>query len=59
METKPPIPPFSYEDAAQKVRMAENAWNTRDPDKVRNSSIFSCSSQAVAVVAFVHACMLL
>ena len=34
METKPPLPPFSSETAAQKVRMAEDAWNTRDPDKV-------------------------
>jgi nuclear transport factor 2 (NTF2) superfamily protein len=29
-----PVPPFTYEDAVQKVRMAENAWNTRDPAKV-------------------------
>jgi len=29
-----PIPPFSYDDAVQKVRMAENAWNGRDPAKV-------------------------
>ena len=34
METKPPLPPFTDETAAQKVRMAEDAWNTRDPDKV-------------------------
>ena len=34
METKPPLPPFNAETAAQKVRMAEDAWNTRDPDKV-------------------------
>lgn len=32
--TRAPVPPFSYEDAVQKVRMAENAWNTRDPAKV-------------------------
>ncbi len=32
--TRLPVPPFSYEDAVQKVRMAENAWNTRDPGKV-------------------------
>lgn len=31
---RPPLPPFSRETAAQKVRMAEDAWNTRDPDKV-------------------------
>uniref|UniRef100_A0A7R9ZQQ5 SnoaL-like domain-containing protein n=1 Tax=Craspedostauros australis TaxID=1486917 RepID=A0A7R9ZQQ5_9STRA len=34
-EIKPPVPPFSLEDAVKKVRMAENAWNTRDPDKVK------------------------
>lgn len=34
METKPPLPPFTAETAAQKVRMAEDAWNTRDPDRV-------------------------
>ena len=34
METKPPVPPFSEESARKKVRMAEDAWNTRDPDRV-------------------------
>lgn len=34
MENKPPLPPFTPETAAQKVRMAEDAWNTRDPDRV-------------------------
>jgi nuclear transport factor 2 (NTF2) superfamily protein len=34
METKPPLPPFTLETAAQKVRMAEDAWNSRDPDRV-------------------------
>jgi nuclear transport factor 2 (NTF2) superfamily protein len=34
MESKPPLPPFTAESAAQKVRMAEDAWNTRDPDRV-------------------------
>jgi uncharacterized protein len=34
METKPPLPPFTNDTAAQKVRMAEDAWNTRDPDRV-------------------------
>ncbi len=32
--TKPPVPPFTLETAAQKVRMAEDAWNTRDSEKV-------------------------
>jgi nuclear transport factor 2 (NTF2) superfamily protein len=34
METKPPLPPFNADTAAQKVRMAEDAWNSRDPDRV-------------------------
>jgi len=34
MESKPPLPPFSLEGALKKVRMAEDAWNSRDPDKV-------------------------
>ena len=33
-ETRPPLPPFNLETATQKARMAENAWNTRDPIKV-------------------------
>jgi len=31
---RPPFPPFDAETAAQKVRMAEDAWNTHDADKV-------------------------
>jgi uncharacterized protein len=34
METKPPLPPFTEESATQKVRMAEDAWNSRDPARV-------------------------
>lgn len=34
MEQKPPLPPFSEATAVQKVRMAEDAWNTRDPARV-------------------------
>ena len=34
METKSPFPPFTIETATQKVRMAEDAWNTRDPERV-------------------------
>ncbi|MBA3590425.1 MAG: nuclear transport factor 2 family protein [Methylibium sp.] len=33
-DTRPPLPPFTPETARQKVRMAEDAWNTRDPDVV-------------------------
>src|SRR3954451_17752565 len=32
--SRPPLPPFTLETATQKVRMAEDAWNTRDPDRV-------------------------
>ena len=31
---RPPFPPFDAESAAKKVRMAEDAWNTRDPQRV-------------------------
>ncbi|CAK9105452.1 unnamed protein product [Durusdinium trenchii] len=31
---RPPLPPFNLADAEQKVRMAEDAWNSRDPEKV-------------------------
>jgi nuclear transport factor 2 (NTF2) superfamily protein len=34
METKPPLPPFTLETAKLKVQAAEDAWNTRDPERV-------------------------
>ena len=34
METKPPLPPFTLETAKAKVQAAEDAWNTRDPERV-------------------------
>ena len=50
MEQKHPLPPFNENTAAQKVQMAEDAWNTKDPDKIvlayspdtewRNRSLF-------------------
>jgi len=33
-ETRPPFPPFTRETATQKVRMAEDGWNSRDPKRV-------------------------
>ena len=33
-EVRPPVPPFNEETARQKVQAAEDAWNTRDPEKV-------------------------
>ena len=32
--SRPPLPPFTRDSATQKVRMAEDAWNTRDPERV-------------------------
>ncbi len=34
MESKPPFPPFTLKTAKQKVQAAEDAWNTRDPERV-------------------------
>jgi uncharacterized protein len=34
MEKKLPVPPFTLDTALQKVQMAEDAWNTKDPEKV-------------------------
>ena len=34
IEPRPPLPPFNSETAVEKVRKAEDAWNTRDPERV-------------------------
>jgi uncharacterized protein len=34
MSDRPPLPPFTAETAAQKVQAAEDAWNSRDPERV-------------------------
>ena len=34
IERRPPVPPFTRETAIQKVRAAEDAWNTREPERV-------------------------
>jgi uncharacterized protein len=54
---RPPLPPFDPQTAAQKVRMAEDAWNTRDPARValaytpdstwRNRSEFLAGREAI------------
>jgi nuclear transport factor 2 (NTF2) superfamily protein len=33
-EAHPPLPPFTEETAIQKIRAAEDVWNTRDPERV-------------------------
>jgi hypothetical protein len=34
MDSRPPLPPFTMETAIQKARLAEDAWNSRDPERV-------------------------
>ncbi len=34
METRPPLPPFTRDSAIEKVRLAEDGWNSRDPERV-------------------------
>jgi hypothetical protein len=36
-DSRPPFPPFTVETAVQKVRAAEDAWNTRDPQRVSSA----------------------
>ena len=42
-ETRPPVPPFTRETAIQKVRMAEDGWNSRDPQRI--SLVYTVDSQ--------------
>ncbi|MDP1569332.1 MAG: nuclear transport factor 2 family protein [Vicinamibacterales bacterium] len=59
---RPPRPPFTRDAAVQKVRMAENAWNTREPERVslaytsdsvwRNRAEFLAGREAI--VAFLR-----
>ncbi len=35
MSDRPPLPPFSLESAIEKIRLAEDAWNSRDPERCR------------------------
>jgi nuclear transport factor 2 (NTF2) superfamily protein len=62
IEQRPPFPPFDHVTATQKVRAAEDAWNTRDPERVslaysresrwRNRSEFITGREAI--VEFLH-----
>jgi hypothetical protein len=42
-DTNPPLPPFTLETAIQKVQAAEDAWNSRDPERV--SRAYTVDSQ--------------
>jgi uncharacterized protein len=39
---RPPLPPFTYESAVHKVRLAEDAWNSQDPEKVALAYTTDC-----------------
>lgn len=43
MSTRPPLPPFNLDTAVQKVRLAEDGWNSRDPERV--SLAYTADSQ--------------
>jgi uncharacterized protein len=51
-QSRPPLPPFTRESAAEKVRLAEDAWNTRDPARV--ASGYSLDSRWRNRAEFVH-----
>jgi len=42
MNTRPPLPPFNQESAKEKVQLAENGWNSRDPEKVASAYTVDC-----------------
>lgn len=60
MDPRPPFPPFTEETALQKVRLAEDAWNTRDPERVslgysatshwRNRSEFAIGTEQIVAL---------
>ncbi len=42
MEKRPPLPPFTQQTAAEKVQLAENGWNSKDPVKVASAYTSDC-----------------
>lgn len=56
-ESRPPLPPFTLATATEKIRLAEDAWNSRDPNRVvqvytedtqwRNRTEFPCGREEV------------
>ena len=51
-EDRPPVPPFNHETAVEKVRKAEDAWNTRDPARV--ALAYTADSRWRNRVEFLH-----
>jgi hypothetical protein len=52
MSARPPLPPFTHQSAIEKVRRAEDAWNTCDPEKV--SLAYTVDSRWRNRVEFIH-----
>ncbi|HTR23052.1 MAG TPA: nuclear transport factor 2 family protein [Terriglobales bacterium] len=52
MSTRPPLPPFDETSAVQKVRLAEDAWNSRDAEKV--SLAYTADSRWRNRAEFIH-----
>ncbi len=42
MKNRPPLPPFTQQTAEQKVHLAENGWNSKDPIKVASAYTVDC-----------------
>jgi uncharacterized protein len=42
MATRPPLPPFTRDTATEKVRLAEDSWNSRDPARVAQAYTLDC-----------------
>lgn len=52
IEPRPPLPPFTRETAVQKVRMAEDGWNSRDPQRV--AQVYTPDSRWRNRAEFIH-----
>ncbi|MBO3745238.1 nuclear transport factor 2 family protein [Streptosporangiaceae bacterium NEAU-GS5] len=52
MASRPPVPPFTHESAVEKVRGAENGWNSRDPQKV--ALVYTPDSEWRNRAEFIH-----
>lgn len=52
MESRPPIPPFTEETAREKIQLAEDAWNSKDPERV--ASAYTMDSKWRNRAEFIH-----
>lgn len=52
MEQRPPLPPFTEETARQKIQMAQDAWNSKDPERVARA--YTPDSEWRNRIEFIH-----